>query len=539
MTAIAPYQKTILSEEDQEFLQKEIISEWKKAYDHSPIFSPEIGALSEKTRSFLLSFDRVHFYDQIAKKYSFSQEQRIQLPHIIWETALNDDWNNLSQNLSVGISAPKDICEYIAQSLLRDIQNFSPTKIVSQILQRPQTNNQNAILFISLKKAIEKYPRIMSQRITDSDIVFRGSDGAVTPNIKNWITTYHQEMGSGAHEPFERSQFLFHNKNAVMLSQKDRNILSKILESLDEGNDLPIDTDAQKISLLRLEVISDQSSSISNRREVMPNQIRPSSSLASNSNSSIKGSALPKEDLDSPFPFPDKNIRTLGPLYKTKSFSPSKDQGFTPPIQSREFLNSPSNITKNASSLTNKLFLSQQSQPKKLPEKVENTPSLSPQKNLSSPQVPQKGGALHHSAPAKLPPPQKTASTPPSLKETVVNPKTREASASSNQNRSLDYTDYYPIPNTHQRPNQNISNTISFSSSHTFPIEKMSLPRKNEENKISPAPPKPKDPIPTQFIQQQSPSPPKNPAIKNNVPMTKTETIPQSNKSPQKRILIG
>lgn len=109
-------------------------------------------------------------------------------------------------------------------------------------------DNKN-ITPLSLKKAIEKYPRIMNQRVTDADIVFRGSNGPSVPSVKNWITAYHQEMGSGQHEPFERSDFLFHNKSALLLSQNERNVLSEILRSLDEESDLPVNIDTQVVAL--------------------------------------------------------------------------------------------------------------------------------------------------------------------------------------------------------------------------------------------------------------------------------------------------
>lgn len=106
---------------------------------------------------------------------------------------------------------------------------------------------------ITMNKALQKYPRIMSQGITGGSIALRGSRERVPGTLKNWITSYQQGAGPAPHEPFERSQFLFHNQNALALSQEERNVLSGVLQAFDENTPIPIDSGAQRIALDKIE----------------------------------------------------------------------------------------------------------------------------------------------------------------------------------------------------------------------------------------------------------------------------------------------
>lgn len=100
---------------------------------------------------------------------------------------------------------------------------------------------------VSVSKIIEKYPKVLYQMITSNDIFIRGSADLVKPTLKNWITVYHQELGAGMHDAMERTNFLHQQKNTAVLSQEERNHLSMIFQSLDEGLPIFFDDKNQKI----------------------------------------------------------------------------------------------------------------------------------------------------------------------------------------------------------------------------------------------------------------------------------------------------
>jgi len=117
------------------------------------------------------------------------------------------------------------------------------------LLRSVQDTDANTASYpkVSISKIIEKYPKVLYQMITSNDIFIRGSADLVKPTLKNWITVYHQELGAGMHDVMERTNFLHQQKNTAVLSQEERDHLSIIFQSLDEGLPIFFDDKNQKI----------------------------------------------------------------------------------------------------------------------------------------------------------------------------------------------------------------------------------------------------------------------------------------------------
>jgi len=148
------------------------------------------------------------------------------------------------------IAKPKNPFEENTPSqapVISSVQQAYSSRASIESKSKTQNTQRNKLVTLPLREALEKYAKLSSMRISSYDITIKGSSQPVIPTLKNWITLYHQETGAGPHEPFERSQFLFHNKDSVLLTQSERNNISEVFRSLDENVPLTIDPVFQKI----------------------------------------------------------------------------------------------------------------------------------------------------------------------------------------------------------------------------------------------------------------------------------------------------
>jgi len=102
---------------------------------------------------------------------------------------------------------------------------------------------------LSIKEAVQKYPRVGEQRITEGEIQIKSSDEPVSPSIINWVHDYVLHLGQEKHSTMERTDYLFHAENTKELSSQDREKLAIILKSFDENFPLPIDTENNEVVL--------------------------------------------------------------------------------------------------------------------------------------------------------------------------------------------------------------------------------------------------------------------------------------------------
>lgn len=115
-----------------------------------------------------------------------------------------------------------------------------------------------AFLEIPIVQAIQKYPAIGEQVITNTPIQIKSSSNPVRPSIKNWIYDYRHVKGNDVYEDLERGNYLFHGKNTSKLTLPERQRLSLVLKSLDNNVPLPIDIQRQQIAFSQIKMDSGQ-----------------------------------------------------------------------------------------------------------------------------------------------------------------------------------------------------------------------------------------------------------------------------------------
>lgn len=235
--------------------------------------------------------DRIFLF---AQKYSLSKEQSALISLLIRYYAMR----------SLSETSLKNAILKKFPSQLEEIYSFITTffqKPPSQKESRLEVSEiskpSSAIVYKNFSQALSIYPRISQQLVTSGDITIRGSQEPVRPSVKNWITLYQQEMGPAPHEAFERSNFLFHNKNVLVLSPNDREKITRLLTSLDENIPLPLNIQSQEIlwdkfsnSLERKNTSSQNTSLLQseNEKNISNQKISPSSQLFSNTPSQEK-----------------------------------------------------------------------------------------------------------------------------------------------------------------------------------------------------------------------------------------------------------
>ena len=176
----------------------------------------QIRNLTRMIRDFgLYEINRETLYQLIQKHFSLSQEQKNQIFQFIQDVFTKPLPSDSSKESSVD-EAPNP--EHTPPT---DTQTVSPSQGKGYSIIPPEDPNHREF---PLLDALSRFPKLSGLPITPEDITMRGSTQPVKPTIKNWITIYQQEMGPAPHEPFERSNFLFHNPNALKLSKTDREI---------------------------------------------------------------------------------------------------------------------------------------------------------------------------------------------------------------------------------------------------------------------------------------------------------------------------
>ncbi len=98
---------------------------------------------------------------------------------------------------------------------------------------------------VTIKKAIEKYPKVAQQEITNSLIFDKSSGETIEPTVQNWINDYINFAGSGMHTSLERGRYLVDSKNVKNLDDREKKCLENVLESYDDNKIILIDKEEE------------------------------------------------------------------------------------------------------------------------------------------------------------------------------------------------------------------------------------------------------------------------------------------------------
>ncbi|NTW26908.1 MAG: hypothetical protein HGA36_01145 [Candidatus Moranbacteria bacterium] len=224
-------------------VKNELLTKWKKSYANAQIFPATVAMMHPEALDFLLSFDLVSVYDNVARQAGLDANGRSVLPKIVWQIAQEKNWNLLDQILEakLPLSRPMhvQVANLLKEKILNKVQMLCEKPVTKKIVEGEFVENKK--IQLPLAEALAQYPKLAEQNVTSSQIKLRYAPVPARPSIRNWMTDFHDAMGSMKHSPIDRGNFLFHSENGKVLSASERQRLGTILKSLDEKTPLTID----------------------------------------------------------------------------------------------------------------------------------------------------------------------------------------------------------------------------------------------------------------------------------------------------------
>jgi hypothetical protein len=234
----------------EELYKKELLNKWQKDHFDDQIFPTTLTIVHPLVLDFLLSFDLIFVYDEIAKRNNLDKNKRNLLPKIVWKLVQIKNWNALSQQLETALGLEYSTCVAIAAQLQEKIINkvvFLSEKAITKNAERIRSQDiETKEIFLPLAGALLEYLSISQQAVTSNEIKLNSGE-VVRPSIKNWITDYRDNLGGAKHSPIERGKYLFQSENGKRLTNGDRQKLGLILKSLDDETPLKIDPKNERI----------------------------------------------------------------------------------------------------------------------------------------------------------------------------------------------------------------------------------------------------------------------------------------------------
>lgn len=229
-------------------IKQDLLEKWKEKYADAKIFPAQVEAMHPEVVNFLLSFNLVSVYDDIAKQANLDEKGRDALPQIVWEAAKTKNWSGVERELqkqnSLDPRAKNLVLEILEQKILSKLRVLSEKPIERKASSESAQKKEE---HISLREALNKFPNLIEQNITINQLNLRYSPTLMRPSIRNWITDFRDNLGAGKHSSIDRGNYLFHSENAKKLTSLERQKLSNVLKSLDEGTPLTIDAEKQAI----------------------------------------------------------------------------------------------------------------------------------------------------------------------------------------------------------------------------------------------------------------------------------------------------
>ncbi len=201
------------------------------------------NALPEQEKDKILAPNVAFTLKNVAEKYDLSDEEAMKISRLVRELF----FRNISKE-NIAVELQRRISR-LTNSELKDVEKI----IIYQILTANTSQIKEAsfkttnIIKLSLENALSRYPNLGEQSITANQLRLRITPNPVKPSIKNWISDYCEQMGSGKHEAFDRGNYLFHSENTKILTAIERKKLSLVLKSLDEGMLLNVDPEKQEV----------------------------------------------------------------------------------------------------------------------------------------------------------------------------------------------------------------------------------------------------------------------------------------------------
>lgn len=241
--------------------------------------SSRIADLPADAQDIIASSEIAEVNAQIRNKYKLTNEQLKKMLKIILKVFLKDiSTKNFPEILENELEIKENIIKkisleiaqkefFLAREHLPDVENLIKNlggeipKIIPKpkpkILAKqkpkesPKKKNGQEIIQKDIQSAIQEYEELKDQIISSSPIKIVGISETIRPSIKNWLTDYIQSAGAESHSNIERSNYLYHNSNAIKLKESERRLLAEILKSYDEETTLPVRKERLDLKFLK------------------------------------------------------------------------------------------------------------------------------------------------------------------------------------------------------------------------------------------------------------------------------------------------
>ncbi len=196
----------------------------------------KLHTLPQKTQDLLLS-------DEIGK-FIYGVEQRYHLQDIQTEEFSRTVRKYFFREITEGDFAKKVsiLCNI---SLKEALKLLSVIKVIK--LKNGNEENNKDYVKLSFDEAIQKYPKILNQIITQKAIITKPFLKPIKPTVKNWIMVYEKILDVSKHNSIERGEFVFRSQATKGISEEERQKLLILFKSRDEGDKLTIDSRTSKI----------------------------------------------------------------------------------------------------------------------------------------------------------------------------------------------------------------------------------------------------------------------------------------------------
>lgn len=141
-----------------------------------------------------------------------------------------------------------ELSQMIGMGLLEPEEKTASSQQFYNLPAREENHAETSqIIKMPFSDSLKDYPELGEQVITSDKIKIKYFNDFVRPSIKNWLSDYTANLGYYNHTSMERGNYLFQSENTKNLGFEDRQRLSLILKSFDEGTPLTIDVNAKQI----------------------------------------------------------------------------------------------------------------------------------------------------------------------------------------------------------------------------------------------------------------------------------------------------
>ncbi|MDX9913986.1 MAG: hypothetical protein RBS77_05405 [Candidatus Moranbacteria bacterium] len=191
--------------------------------------------LPEAVKDKLLSHETAEKIKSIGKHYDLELLQMAPIARVIrsyyfGEVKLEDFADVIMKESKINLEDAQNIARYITEKIIK-----KEAPVVAAV----------PTVKMTIAQAVEKFPEVEEQILTSASIEVDGK--MARPTIKSWKKDYFNVVGADNRDIMKRSSYLYHSKNVKNLNATDRQKLSNLLKSLDEGFLLRVDAGKKEI----------------------------------------------------------------------------------------------------------------------------------------------------------------------------------------------------------------------------------------------------------------------------------------------------